>query len=274
MKYLTKYMLAAVTAISGGAALSSCNDISSDDRYIELPAVEAKRVVLLEEFTGQYCVNCPEAHELIDNLLSQYPENLISVSIHGGPEGTNSIGEETQKPPMIGLRNADGANYTDAYKISAFPAGVVNRTTGVTTSDQWSAAIREAIAKPSDVDMTLSANLSDNGKKIEIKTEVSPYNNISANLQIWVVESGIEAIQRTRQGFKTDYIHNHVFRGAVNGINGEQVQLTTRQPQQFTHEATIKDIWNRGNLSIVAFLYNNSGVIQAVHAEVAPSEAN
>lgn len=268
MKHLTKYMLTAATAIAGVSALSSCNDISSDDRYIELPAVEAKRVVLLEEFTGQYCVNCPEAHELIVDLLSQYPDNLISVSIHGGPEGTNSIGEETNKPPMIGLRNSDGANYTDSYKISAFPAGVVNRTSGVTTSDQWSAAIRDAITKPSDVDMALSANLSADGKKIEITTEVSPYDNLTANLQIWVVESGIEAIQRTKQGFKTDYIHNHVFRGAVNGLNGESVKLTTRMPQQFTHEASVKDIWNSSHLSIVAFLYDNSGVIQAVQAKV------
>lgn len=274
MTHLTKYMLTAATAIAGVSALSSCNDINSDERYIELPAVEAKRVVLLEEFTGQYCVNCPEAHELIDNLLSQYPDNLISVSIHGGPEGTNSIGEEMNKPPMVGLRNADGASYTDSYRISAFPAGVVNRTSGVTTSDQWSAAIRDAITKPSDVDMNLSATLSADGKKIKISTEVSPYANIAANLQIWVVESGIESIQRTKQGYKTDYIHNHVFRGAVNGLTGESVKLTTRMPQQFTHEASVKDIWNKSNLSIVAFLYDNSGVIQAVQAKVITSDAN
>lgn len=272
MKHLTKYILAAAAAFSGTALFSGCDDISIDDRYIELPAVEAKRVVLLEEFTGQYCVNCPEAHEVIESLLEQYPDNLISVSIHGGPEGTNSIGEEMNMPPMVGLRNSDGAAYTDANKITAFPAGIVNRSSGVETSDQWSADIRKALEKPSDVEMSLTAICTD-GKKIEISTEVSPYDNITANLQLWVVENGIEAIQRTRQGFKTDYIHNNVFRGAVNGLNGESVQLITREPQQFTHEIAVKDNWNVENLSIVAFVYDSSGVIQAIQTKVATPEA-
>lgn len=261
-------MFGAAVVLAGGVAICGCDDISSDDRYIELPAVEAKRVVLLEEFTGQYCVNCPTAHEVIESLLEQYPDNLISVSIHGGSDG-NSISEDS--PNMVGLRNTDGAAYTDANKVAAFPAGIVNRTSGVETSDQWSADIRKALEKASDVEMSLTATLSDDATKIEISTEVSPYENISANLQLWVVESGIQALQRTPQGYKIDYVHNHVFRGAVNGLNGEAVDLITRQPQQFSHEIAVKDKWNIENLAIVAFVYNGSGVIQAIQAEVKPS---
>ena len=46
--------------------LFSCSEvIPEDERYEELPAIEAKRRILLEDFTGQFCSNCPEAHKVI-----------------------------------------------------------------------------------------------------------------------------------------------------------------------------------------------------------------
>ena len=39
--------------------------------------------VLVEEFTGQKCINCPEAHEELAKIQKEYGEdNVISVCIH------------------------------------------------------------------------------------------------------------------------------------------------------------------------------------------------
>ena len=43
--------------------LSSCANVDEGDRYIKVESSDAKRAVLVEEFTGQKCINCPEAHE-------------------------------------------------------------------------------------------------------------------------------------------------------------------------------------------------------------------
>lgn len=252
-------------ALAAGAALSACNEISVDDRFIELPAVEAKRVVLLEEFTGQRCVNCPDAHAVIESLQEQYPDNLISVSIHGGSD-LNAIGEEQM--PQYGLRNADGAAYADANKISSFPAGIVNRRSGVTTSDQWSTAIRNELTKPSSLELDMTATLSSDGSKVNIEVDIEPWENIDGRLQLWVVESGIVSLQLTKNGMVRDYVHNHVFRGVVNGHDGEAVHLTTREPQHVSASVDVRDIWNSENLSIVGFIYTADGVVQAAHCNV------
>lgn len=254
-----------IAALAAAPLFSSCDDISEDERFIALPPVEANRTVLLEEFTGQLCINCPEAHTIISDLLSVYSGNLIAVSIHGGGD---VFSYPENHPRFIGLRNDDGQAYCDAYNIAALPAGVVNRTSGVLQSGQWAGAIRSEIERPTDIDMQLTATLNPDGTKATISTTVTPYDNIKANLQLWVVESGIEARQLTPEGYDNKYIHNHVFRGVVNGHDGEPVELVTREDKAFSHELDIRDIWNSDNLSIVAFVYNSDGVLQACEAKI------
>ena len=64
--------------------LSGCDPVAEDDRYIEVERTLGGRVVLLEEFTGQNCSNCPTAHRTIEALQEQYGASLVSVSIHAG----------------------------------------------------------------------------------------------------------------------------------------------------------------------------------------------
>lgn len=257
-----------ITALAVAPALWSCDDIKDDERFISLPAVEANRTVLLEEFTGQLCINCPEAHIVIADLLNLYPENLIAVSIHGGGDAF-SYPESNRR--FNGLRNDDGQAYCDAYGIAALPAGIVNRKSGVLQKDQWPAAIRAEVERPTDLDMQITATLSEDGAKATISTTLTPYDNIAANLQLWVTESGIVARQITGNGsYDNKYVHNHVFRGVVNGHDGEAVKLVTRETRAFTHELDIRDIWNADNLSVVAFVYNSDGVLQACEAKICP----
>ncbi|MDE7135255.1 MAG: Omp28 family outer membrane lipoprotein [Muribaculaceae bacterium] len=254
-------------AIGVAAFMSAgCSDIDSDDRFVELPAVEAQRTVLLEEFTGQYCVNCPSAHTVISNLLQQYPDNLISVSIHAGGDAF-SLGEG-QYDGLVGLRLPEGEAIAAMHGVKAYPAGVVNRTSGVLTSDKWAGMIREAVQMPSHLDLNVEAKLGSQGSVIEITADMTPYENIQGDLVVWVVESGITAMQIMPDGNVTlDYVHNHVFRGSVNGT-GDPVNLVVREPKSAFYTVNVKPNWNVDNLSIVAFVATRNGVEQAAHCKV------
>ena len=63
---------------------TACENISEDERFLEVEGVTAQRVVLLEDYTGQACVNCPNAHDVATELHEEYPENLIVVAMHAG----------------------------------------------------------------------------------------------------------------------------------------------------------------------------------------------
>lgn len=255
---ISTYTLAALAA---SAMLAACNDIGEDERYIELPAVEAQRVVLLEEYTGQKCVNCPKAHEVIEDLTKQYGDTLLVVSIHGGGDA-NSYSEA--KFPAFGLANEQSEAYVKAAGIDAFPKGVVNRATGRQSKDEWAASVRQQKARPSTLKMAAACEFNADSTVLNITTTLSPEASIDGQLQLWIVESGIVAPQFLSDG-STDrrYVHNHVFRAAVNGISGEKVALSPREPLVLEHSINIKENWKAANLSVVAFVYNDSGVLQA-----------
>ena len=75
-----------ILTILGLLLLVACDNVSLDERlqYVEPP--EVGRAVLIEDFTGQYCVNCPRATEEIERLIEQYGDSVvIPVAIHSGP---------------------------------------------------------------------------------------------------------------------------------------------------------------------------------------------
>ena len=51
--------------------LTACSNIGEDERLIYVKPEPAKRVVLLEDFTGQRCVNCPKGTEVIEQLQQE-----------------------------------------------------------------------------------------------------------------------------------------------------------------------------------------------------------
>ncbi|MFW6019944.1 MAG: hypothetical protein ACOCPM_05120, partial [Bacteroidales bacterium] len=64
---------------------NSCDQI--DPPYKENITFENKdtvRNVVLEEFTGHLCVNCPSAGAIIHDMKDTYGENLIVISVHAG----------------------------------------------------------------------------------------------------------------------------------------------------------------------------------------------
>lgn len=252
-----------VVLLSVVMLLTGCDTIDKDERYVELPAIEAQRVVLLEEFTGQECVNCPTAHKVIESLQEQYGSSLISVSIHAGnfAKGEGSYGDYFQ-----GLKTSDGDTYASMWGISSYPSGVVNRTSGILNHDAWAAEIRKELAKPSNVDIVLNASLENN--TISVSADVQAYTPIEASLQLWVVEDGIVSIQYDGNTVLADYVHNNVYRASVNGIGGESFSVGANQSKTLSGSIALRDFWKSENLSVVAFVYDRNGVLQATKTKL------
>lgn len=50
---------------------------------IQQVIAQVSRTVLIEQFTGTWCGNCPEDINYIDKILTDYPTNVIPVFMHG-----------------------------------------------------------------------------------------------------------------------------------------------------------------------------------------------
>jgi hypothetical protein len=241
--------------------LMGCDHISEDERLIYEKPEPAKRVVLLEDFTGQMCTNCPKATEAIEQLQETYGEDLVAVGIHGGPLGFAGNAK------YMGLATETGNEYYNHWTLEYQPVGLVNRHEPV-DYPEWTAAVKEELSKPSPLLMNGLASIEDNTINIMIGVEGTD-GTVEGKLQVWVLEDGIKAIQKMPDGkVNQEYIHNHVFRVAVNGTWGEAFSIKEGETAQYEMTQPLEPNWNPEQLSIVAFVYNDSGVQQAAKFKV------
>lgn len=273
MTSFISYKTAAAAVIMAAATLTACDNIAPSDRLVEMDKVEVKRKVLLEDLTGQNCTNCPEAHAIIDQLNEQYGDNIIAVSVHGGGFGV-PVERTNFTSNYVGLMTPEGAEYNDARQPAGWPTGLVNRTGGLSERDTWPALVRAALELDAPVGIDLSATLSADGTTIDIATVLHPSADIKAFYQLWIVEDGIVAFQRSGSKRVPDYVHNHVLRAAVNGVWGESVTLTEGIHTSMSHSIALRyndhERWVAENLSVVAFVYNDeAGVLQAERVKLA-----
>ena len=242
------------------ASFTACSDVSEDDRYIDTGVFTPARAVLIEDFTGQRCVNCPDAHEIIEKLQEQYGDYVIPVSIHAGGFAISA--------ERGGLGTATGEEYNNHWGINSWPAGIVDRNSGITTYDQWAAIARTDMSKPATMALDIVASLTDDNKKADITATVNPEVTAKASLQVWVLESGIVARQNKGEETIREYVHNNVFRAAVNGTWGQEISYVAEETDERTFTLDIDENWNAENLDIVAFVYDNSGVIVVNRAHI------
>lgn len=243
-------------------AMTACSHIDEGDRLIYVKPEAAKRVVLLEDFTGQRCVNCPKGTEVIEQLQQTYGDStFIAVSIHGGPLGFAGNASQT------GLATPLGDEYYNHWQLEYQPVGLVNRHGAVNYTD-WPKMIREEMAKTAPLELKLAATLTSGQVRVALEA-FGTDGDTTGKLQVWLLEDGITALQLMPDGTaNTSYVHNHVLRAAVNGTWGEDFTIKEGEQKTLTMSMKVEDEWNVRNLSIVAFVYNDQGVQQAVKAKV------
>ena len=88
-------------------------------------------------------------------------------------------------------------------------------------------------------------------------------------LQVWLLEDGIVAMQTMPDGTNNrEYVHNHVLRTPVNGTWGESFLINKDEKKNQHLMQAVDADWDASKLSIVAFVYNGTGVEQVVKAVV------
>jgi thiol-disulfide isomerase/thioredoxin len=266
-----------LTFVAAGAMmLTACDDVKEGDRYIEMEEITSDRAVLLEDFTGQFCINCPDAHEVMEQLVEQYGEDkVIPVSIHCGDFGV-SVNNTNFDNKYIGLMTEEGNSICAAYGITEWPMGVINMGSPM-TYDLWASAVYKALSEPTDVTIEATADYdalsgSDNGE-ISITAKILSGSERTANVQFWITEDSIVALQRSTAGFNAEYVHNNVFRAQVfdgrKGIEQKfEKDVYTEVSGKIAARYTEKERWDVHNLHVVAFVSDGSGVLQVVKVPV------
>lgn len=253
-----KYIILLLLALMAVA----CSHIDESEQLIYVKPESVKRVVLLEDFTGQRCVNCPKGTEVIEQLQQTYGDSaFIAVGIHGGPLGFAGNAK------YEGLATDEGDAYYNHWKLEYQPVGLVNRHGAVNYTD-WAGAVKDELTKAAPLEMKMSAQAESGQIKVRLE-EFGTDGQTTGKLQVWITEDQITGMQMMPDGTaNTSYVHNHVLRAVVNGLWGDDFTISEGEQKEQTMMTAIEQGWNVKNLSVVAFVYNDQGVQQAVKAHV------
>lgn len=256
--------------------LTACSNIDEDERLIYVEPAEVNRPVLIEDFTGQACVNCPNATAAIHELQETYgEENVIAVAIHCGPFA--HLRSNMGNAFLSDLGTKLGDEYYTHWNIEAQPGVKINRGAPIYDTNQYAAAVANELKKTSTVHFD-AVEFSNNA----VLVDLSSSDRVEGRLQVWIVEDSINARdpQTKYQQFmpdgslRQDYVHNHVFRASLtNDAYGEPVTLEAGN-KSYTqvfylqgNEAldNFEHLWQKQYLSAVVFFWNEQqGVMQAI----------
>ena len=259
MKIKNIFLGVATAAMTMAAA--SCSNIDEEDRLIYVKPAEVGRAILIEDFTGQTCNNCPTGTEIINGIVDTYGEdNVIAVGIHSGPLGFPGTAT------AVGLVTDTGNEYYshwDKENKMGQPWVVFNRKTSPDNHYyNWAAMVGTIISEKANLTVNI-ANAYDAASRTLTTTVGADGVNgtVNGKLQVWIVEDGVKALQKMPDGkINKEYIHNHVFRAAVNGTWGEDVTVKEGETTTKQYSYKLPETWNADNIAIVAFVYNDSGV--------------
>ena len=241
------------------------------------PVSTQQRQVVIEEFTGVRCVNCPAASEAIAALVGVYGERLVPVAIHAGffavpyPESADA-GLET---------STGGAILTFLGEPLGFPTAVVNRRNfdgeenRQVVQNTWAGYIAEELAQDPTVRIDLNSAYNDATGNVDIEADLYIDENIDfedVRLTVYITESNITATQLTPAGVDEDYKHKHAFRTVVTATEGDIINESLTAGSVITRNlsVTLDPSWVAAECDIVAIVHQGGAVLDVIQAHQVP----
>jgi hypothetical protein len=175
MKYLNYLSLFAVVVL---LSFMACEEIApeinpvmeSDNDLVVEPVPNQQRQVLIEEFTGVTCVNCPAGSAAIEELLDEHGEQLVAISIHAG-SFSNPYDDS-----LIDFRTPEGNNLLNFLGIPlGYPTAVVDRKKFEGEFDlqlfrsQWAGFIEEQMQEEPKVKIGIAKAFDAETRQLDVK---------------------------------------------------------------------------------------------------------
>ena len=217
--------------------------------------------VLLEEFTGHRCVNCPAAHLLAEGLMENNNGKVIVISIHAGyyASPSDELPEDFQ--------TTVGDELNENYSISSNPIGLVNRGEEVIYTADWASKVAEQMAEEPKFSLELLHSYDEASRKINLALDIKSLKSLSGDYwyTVYITESHIIAPQLNNDHevgevpLIEEYEHNHVLRASMNGTWGSELfSGNINSGETFMKELsyTLPTDWVDNNCHLVGFITN------------------
>ena len=239
-----------------------------------------KRRILLEEFTGHKCPNCPSGADIAEQLIADNPDDFVSVAIHNSGAFSEVDIHDPDHPYPSDFETETGEKLRIKYQFASFPGGMLNRS-DINGSPKvnylkWTQEVNALLANQAYMAPRFKLKLENvyNSKpgerSLRVRYHAKCLQNVTGNIAIvgYVLESHIIAPQvdnRQSNSYVADYEHNHVLRVGFPGDGSGKTLFTNPTPGDITEvisendeiSIALNDDWKPENMHVVVFLYNS-----------------
>ncbi len=245
---------------------------------IDTTSSEQRRNVLIEDFTGHRCKNCPKASKEIANLVDAFGDDrIIGLAIHAGPG--NFTGTNTDYP--TDFTTQEGKAIQNFFGTNFLPVGMVNRENWTASGNgHWSNYANwptlSAEAMDSTLRIALEASASLTSGQLNVSAQGFPQTSLLHDLKIVVMvkESNIVSPQLMPDDTRDpDYVHMNVLRDYVTDTWGNSFGTSPMVPGD-TLSGTYTLAWNtdwvQSNAAVVVYVFNpdNYRILQVIEVPV------
>lgn len=253
--------------------------------------------ILIEDYTGHTCTNCPRAAQKLHDAVVAYPGKVIGLGIHVGTTFASPV------PPGTPPSGAPAGSYTNDFRTpigdiydgffrmtaGGLPKLMVNRTpynaTTFSHRIEWfqvADAVAAVVNESPTVELQIINDFNPASKKLctHIKTEFLTANTGTFKLAVLLVQDSITGWQFDAGVNKPTYVHRHVLRDAINSAWGDTIAIGTIPAATIS---TTKFAYNIPNdfkniptdmhhMYVVAFVYDATTyeVLQAEEQKIMP----
>ncbi len=250
-------------------AISACDIIEApyEKEDIDFVIDTTTRNVLIEDFTGFRCGNCPEASETAEKIAEHFKGKVFVLGVHAGPLSIPTPGRKYD------FRTSEGKELEDYYNLIATPYGLVNRRSFngqyLLSPSAWAGYTEPIIEELAEVKIGINPEYNESSKLITANLDLyyTRKSDLNHFVAVYIVEDSIVQYQQDDSQFPNihvlDYVHNNVLRGSMNGTWGSQVSSSIVKAGKsvslsFNYKIPTDKDWRADKLSLLVFVHNNA----------------
>jgi hypothetical protein len=288
--YKIKFILL-LLAVVCGLWTSSCKEIGPDidlgnsatdttlldSTYLitAIPAAQEKMVVL-EEFTGVRCINCPDGHEQIYNILNTYPNSCIAISLHSDFLGVAYPGQ-----PELRIEEAQDLEEL-LGPAAAKPMAAIDRVLFSGESfilqflQQWSGRVSQQTGSAVPVNIEIDNRIESGDLIVKAKLTYLQNVNLENRITVLLTEDSVVAAQLTNTIVDSNYIHNHLARGFLTRYNGTVLNYDLKPGRVIEKEfkySAIHSSWKMKDMKAIVLVHqygSQMNILQAAEKKLLP----
>jgi thiol-disulfide isomerase/thioredoxin len=246
---------------TGGNPIDTTNNPNKPDTTIQK--------VLIEEFTGHTCGNCPMAAKKAEELKAVFKDQLIVVAIHSGHFSNT---QTSTGKYITNFKTPAGDAYNSKWTVDAFgnPQGFVNRSkinnnNIIVHHSAWATVVETLRKREPALKMAVNLTYDANNRALNTSIKTKALKDIGGKymLVLYFVEDKIVDWQKDYSKSPQDipdYVHRHVLRDNISSTWGDEIISNSMAKGDSIvktyNNFLLKQEWNPDNCSVVAYVYD------------------